>query len=315
MLEAKHLTKVFADFRAVDDISFEIGQGQCIGLLGLNGAGKTTLLRMLACLLSPTSGTARVDGADVTEDSLGVRRRIGFLPENPPLYGEMPVDRFLAFAARLRGVAEAEVEGRVSEALRRCQLEAVAGQTIETLSYGYKKRVGIAQAIVHAPPLVLLDEPIAGLDPAQIVEMRALIRALSGAHTLLLSSHILTEISQTCDRILVMHKGRIAAQGREDELTRKARLGVKLRVKGSREKLEAAVRGLPGVQGLTLGESQGDILEARLECQDDVRPAVAAAVVGAGLGLLELTEASLALEAVFLSLTGQAAGAAREVRA
>ncbi len=305
MLVAKHLTKVFGEFRAVEDVSFEVQQGQCIGLLGLNGAGKTTLLRMLACLLSPTSGTALVDGADVGEDGLKVRERIGFLPEVPPLYGEMSVGRFLAFVARLRRVPPALVEARVKEAVERCQLDGVVEQTIETLSYGFRKRVGIAQAIVHQPPLVLLDEPIAGLDPKQIVEMRELVKRLRGAHTLVLSSHILTEISQTCDRILVMHKGRIAAQGREDELTPKAHLGVRVRVLGAREKLVAALGGVAGLERVEVAEAgAGGVVEARLECREDVRPSVAAAVVGAGLGLLELGESELALESVFLTLIG-----------
>jgi ABC-2 type transport system ATP-binding protein len=304
LLVAKHLTKVFGDFRAVDDVSFEIERGQCIGLLGLNGAGKTTLLRMLACLLSPSSGTALVGGRDVSEDSLGVREGIGFLPEVPPLYGEMSVGRFLAFVARLRRVPAAQVEARVKQAVERCQLDGVVDQTIETLSFGFRKRVGIAQAIVHQPPVVLLDEPIAGLDPKQIVEMRELVKRLHGDHTILLSSHILTEISQTCDRILVMHKGRIAAQGSEDELIPKAHLGVRVRALGSRDKLAAALQGVPGLERVEVAPAAGEVVEARLECREDVRPAVAAAVIGAGLGLLELGESELALESLFLTLIG-----------
>jgi len=304
LLEAKHLTKIYGDFRAVEDVSFDVAKGQCIGLLGLNGAGKTTLLRMLACLLSPTSGTALVGGKDVGEDSLGVRESIGFLPETPPLYGEMQVGRFLAFVARLRRVPAALVEARVNEAVCRCQLDGVVEQTIETLSFGFRKRVGIAQAIVHQPPVVLLDEPIAGLDPKQIVEMRELVKRLHGEHTILLSSHILTEISQTCDRILVMHKGRIAAQGSEDELTPKAHLGVRVRALGTREKLAAALQGVPGLERVEVAPAAGDVVEARLECREDVRPAVAAAVIGAGLGLLELGASELALESVFLTLIG-----------
>ncbi len=306
MIKTSHLTKYFGEFRAVDDASFGIGQGDCVGLLGLNGSGKTTLLRMLTCLLAPSSGLATIDGVDVSEDSFEVRRRIGFLPEIPPLYGEMRVGRFLAFAARLRGVEGAEVDERVGQAIERCRLSDVVEQLIETLSYGFKKRVGIAQAIVHHPPLVVLDEPIAGLDPAQIVEMRELIRTLRGPHTVLLSSHNLSEISQTCDRLLVMHRGRIAAQGAEDELlgsmTRKKR--VRVRLAGDRAKAEQVLGSIEGIDSSRpAGESEGSFA-LDLTSDRDVRQEAARALVQAGLGLLELVEVTDDLESVFLELTG-----------
>ncbi|MBN2496606.1 MAG: ABC transporter ATP-binding protein [Deltaproteobacteria bacterium] len=306
MIAASHLTKSYADCKAVNDVSFTVKQGECVGLLGLNGAGKTTLLRMLACLLAPTAGTARIGEADISVDSIAVRGRIGFLPEEPPLYGEMRVRDFLAFAARLRGVAKGDLAERVDRAISRCRLGDVEQQRIETLSYGFKKRVGIAQAIVHQPPLVLLDEPIAGLDPAQIVEMRDLIRALRGQHTLLLSSHILHEISQTCDRILVMHRGQVAAQGTEEELTGK--LGSKLRIRldaaGSRGALEKALGGLEGLEAIEIEARPEDRLSAELVCSRDLRRDAARAVVEAGLGLEVLTLLRGDLESVFLKLTG-----------
>lgn len=306
MIRTNHLTKLFGTFQAVEDVSFEIEQGECVGLLGLNGAGKTTLLRMLTCLLAPTSGSASVDGVDVGEDSFGVRRRIGFLPEVPPLYGEMSVAAFLGFVARLRDVPGPLVTERVERALSRCQLERVQQQPIDTLSYGYKKRVGIAQAIVHQPPLVILDEPIAGLDPAQIVEMRELIRDLSGQHTLLLSSHILSEISQTCDRILVMHRGRIAAQGTEEELLGSLSKQHKLRVQltGDRARAEEILAGIEGIQERTPLADSDDGVGWLITASKDVRAEVARALVGGGLELLELALARDDLESVFLRLTG-----------
>ncbi len=305
MIETKKLTKNFGRYRAVDNVSFKIEQGECVGLLGLNGAGKTTLLRMLTCLLAPTSGTAMVDGLDVAGSSLEVRSRMGFLPEVPPLYGEMLVGQFLSFVARLRGVASSSVPEHVKNALDRCQLNDVAQQRIDTLSYGYRKRVGIAQAIVHRPPIVVLDEPIAGLDPAQIVEMREMIRNLTGEHTVLLSSHILGEISQTCDRILVMHKGKIAAQGTEEQLlgnlANTQRLSV--RIMGDRAKAESALKSADGVSILDVSQGHDGSLLVNVQSAKDVRARVAKAIVDSGLDLLELTQVKHDLEAVFLQLT------------
>jgi ABC-2 type transport system ATP-binding protein len=311
MIKTNHLSKYYGTFRAADDVSIEIAQGECVGLLGLNGAGKTTLLRMLTCLLTPTAGSASIDGLDVSESSFQVRRRIGFLPESPPLYGEMAVDRFLAFAARLRRVPSADVEQNVRHTISRCQLADVATQAIETLSWGFKKRVGIAQALVHQPPLVVLDEPIAGLDPAQIVEMRELIKTLRGEHTILLSSHILGEISQTCDRILVMHAGRIAAQGTENELVGSFAENRRLRITvlGDHEKVGQVLTSLAGAGELQIIAAPEAGVEGPLTLElgvtDDIRSDVARALVGAGLDLLELQELHDDLESVFLRLTGK----------
>lgn len=312
MIETKHLTKDYEDLRAVDDVSLSIERGQCVGLLGLNGAGKTTLLRMLCGLLTPSEGDIRIDGLDATEETLSVRGRIGFLPENPPLYPEMSVAKFLRFAALLRGVPALGVDARVQETAQRCQIADRLHDRIETLSYGYRKRVGIAQAIVHQPALVILDEPIAGLDPRQIVEMRELVRSLRGEHTVLLSSHNLPEISQTCDKLLVMDRGRIIQQGSEHELAELLgrRRRVLLQVRGERARVKdtlARVQGVSGVQ--ILGEADG-VVEAEIESAADVREEAARAVIGAGLGLLRLSRKELDLEGVFLRLTGGREGQA-----
>jgi ABC-2 type transport system ATP-binding protein len=305
MIRVSYLTKCYGELRAVDEQSFEIAQGECVGLLGLNGAGKTTLLRMLSCLLTPTSGAASIDGFDVSDQPDEVRRRIGFLPETPPLYGEMDVDRFLAFTAQLRGVDASLVDERVAQAIERCRLQAVARQRIDTLSFGYRKRVGIAQAIVHQPPLVILDEPIAGLDPAQIVDMRALIRSLHGKHTILLSSHILSEISQTCDRILLIHRGRIAAQGSEEELLASLAQAsrIRIQVSGDRARCEEVLGGIDGLDEFHLIGEAGGAFSLELSSAGDIRAKVARALIEADLDLLELSGALDDLESVFLKLT------------
>jgi ABC-2 type transport system ATP-binding protein len=306
MITTTNLIKDFGDLRAVDDVSFDIQQGECVGLLGLNGAGKTTLLRIIACLLTPTGGRMTVDGADVDTAPELIRRRIGYLPEEPPLYGEMTVQRFLTFVARLRQVPSDQVAYRVSEAARQCQLQGVLHQSIETLSYGYRKRVGIAQAIVHRPPLVILDEPIAGLDPAQIVEMRDMVRGLSGEHTVVLSSHILTEISQTCDRILVMHRGRIVASGTEDELSAGLRGEFRLavQVRGEREAVRKALEGVEGISSFKVTGEKDDVIVLEVRTGEDIRAELSRALVQGDLGLLELSRQADKLESIFLNLTG-----------
>jgi ABC-2 type transport system ATP-binding protein len=305
MITATDLTKNYGELRAIDRISFEISRGECVGLLGLNGAGKTTLLRVLSCLLTPTAGQVTVDGKDVTQSADHVRAMIGYLPEDPPLYTEMKVGKFLEFAARLRGIPRSDVGGRVQDAARRCKLEDKIHQRIETLSYGYRKRVGIAQAIVHNPPLVILDEPIAGLDPAQIVDMRELVRGLRGQHTVVLSSHILTEISQTCDRILVMQEGRIVGSGTEDELTsglsKEHKLSV--HVRGPREKVQKVLDGLEAGDFKVI-EVHEDVLRLEITTSGDIRAALSRAVVESGLDLLGLTRVQDQLETTFLRITG-----------
>jgi ABC-2 type transport system ATP-binding protein len=312
MIEIRHLTKDYGDLRAVDGVSLSIERGQCVGLLGLNGAGKTTLLRMLCGLLTPSEGDILVDGLDAAEEALSVRGRIGFLPENPPLYPEMTVAALLRFAALLRGVPAVGVEARVEETAQRCQLADRLGDRIENLSFGYRKRVGIAQAIVHQPALVVLDEPIAGLDPRQIVQMRELVRSLRGEHTVLLSSHNLPEISQTCDKLLVMDHGRIIQQGSEHELAELfgRRRRVRLQVRGDRQRVKDVLGKVAGVSGVEiLGEAEG-VVEAELDSASDVREEAARAVIGAGLGLLQLSRKEMDLEGVFLRLTGSQEGRA-----
>jgi gliding motility-associated transport system ATP-binding protein len=310
MIEVRDLFKFYGERRAVGPLSFEIKKGEIVGLLGLNGAGKTTALRVLSCDLIPSSGTVLVDGLDVVEQPREVRRRIGYLPDTPPLYGEMTVREYLVFAARLRGVPASEADGRAKAALASAQLDEVRDELVSSLSHGFRQRVGIAQAVVHAPRLLILDEPISGLDPVQIVEMRQLLRGLGGEHTIVLSSHILTEISETCDRLLVIGDGTIVASGTEEELSRSllgaahVELTVRAPSEGGAREVLAKVEGVRDVELVSPPRERGDgVFTFRLDADRDVREVVSKALVSAGMGLLELTRRKHELEKIFLRLT------------
>jgi len=310
MIEVDKLSKYFGERAAIRDLSFSIAKGEVVGFLGLNGAGKTTTLRILGCLLLPTSGTVRVDGLEVTQNPYEIRRRIGFLPDVPPLYPEMTVASYLAFAARLRQVPARETAARVAEAEDKTALREVHGEVISELSHGYRQRVGLAQAIVHKPALLILDEPSAGLDPAQIVEMRNLLHGLRGEHTVLISSHFLTEISQTCDRLLVIHNGELVGQGSESELATAMGQGgnaIEVEVRGQPADLAERLAKLPAVSkahGRTTSEGT-TVFE--IAASADVRAEVARLLVSTGCDLLRLTRSESRLESIFMNLT-QAGG-------
>jgi gliding motility-associated transport system ATP-binding protein len=304
MIQVRELTKYYGERPAIRDLSFDIQRGEVIGFLGLNGAGKTTTLKILGCVLLPTSGRVVVDGLDVTERPHEVRKRIGFLPDKPPLYDEMTVGAYLGFAARLRGVAARDTAARVTEAEEKTGLREKHDDVIATLSHGYRQRVGLAQALVHKPALLILDEPTAGLDPVQIVEMRNLMRRLRGEHTLLISSHFLSEISQTCDRLLVIQSGEIVAQGSEEELASSlASPGeIELEVRAPAERAVNAVKSVSGVLGVSvLSEQQGEVA-LRVQARTDLRPALVRAVVSHGLDLLRLDRSASRLESIFIQL-------------
>jgi ABC-2 type transport system ATP-binding protein len=308
MIVVDKVSKYYGSRRAVADLTFEIRAGECIGFLGLNGAGKSTTLRLLSCLLLPTSGRISVRGFDVVTHPHEIRKLIGYLPDTPPLYLEMTVREYLDFAGRLRGLEGAELTKMRERAASLCSLKDVLQQPISQLSHGYRQRVGIAQAIIHGPSLLILDEPIQGLDPVQIVEMRNMIGALRGEHTILLSTHILSEIEATCDRILVMHQGRIAAQGTEEELA--ARLlktrSLEIEVRGNAELLTAALAPIPAVHKLHVVPHNDSIVRAFVEVDDAAREQVSRAIFEAGLGLLSMQGQSTGLEAVFLQLSNSA---------
>jgi ABC-2 type transport system ATP-binding protein len=306
VIEIHDLYKYYGDRRAVGPLSFTIEAGEVVGLLGLNGAGKTTTLRILACDLLPSSGQVRVDGLDVVDHPHEVRARIGYLPDRPPLYDEMTVRAFLLFAARLRGMAPDDAARRVPEVIETAELQDVAADLIGSLSHGFKQRVGIAQAIIHKPRLLVLDEPISGLDPVQIVEMRSLLRGLKGEHTILLSSHILSEISETCDRILVIRDGEIGAQGTADELSKRLLQGVRFTITARGDAKEAldVARGVDGVSSAEPAsgvDAKGETT-LEIEAERDIRAELCAALVQRGLGILELRRGERELESVFLRL-------------
>lgn len=320
MIEIQELYKYYGDQRVVGPLTTSIARGEIIGLLGLNGAGKTTTLRILACDLLPTSGRVAVAGLDVVEQPDLVKAKVGYLPDRPPLYDDQSVSDYLTFTARLRGVPAGKTAKLVAEALELTELTDVSKKIIGTLSHGYKQRVGIAQAIVHEPDFVVLDEPISGLDPVQIVEMRELVKSLKGEHTVVLSSHILSEISETCDRILVINAGKIEWSGTERELSvalrQGTRVAITVRVPGASEeearaKASEVARGVPGVSAVDAAssvESGPGIAAITVRGEGDLRDGLCRALVQADVGVLAIGREQ-ELESMFLELLGEGDGA------
>src|SRR5215510_12912801 len=313
MIRATNLSKFYGGKRALGPLSFEIADGETVGFLGLNGAGKTTALRILACDLRPSAGTIEVGDVDAVADPHEVRKRIGFLPENPPLYADMVVSDYLRFAGELRGMSKADVKRRLPEVLEIADIGDVAGDMIATLSHGYRQRVGVAQAIIHDPKFLILDEPTRGLDPVQIVEMRNLIHDLKQNHTVLISSHILTEISQTCDRLLVLGRGKIIGAGSEQDLATSEseirQVTVVVRAPAGddpRSQIRTVLAAIDGVKAVADPYEQGGGLAFALETAKDCRAEVGRAVVQAKLDLLKLDYARSELENTFIRLVGGA---------
>ncbi len=307
MIEVESLTKRYGRTTAVDGVSFRVEKGEVLGFLGPNGAGKTTTMRILTCYLPPTEGTARVAGYDVFKQPLEVKRRVGYLPETPPLYPDMSVRGYLDFCARIKGVPAKERRTRVSDAIEKCRVGEVQRTLIGKLSKGYRQRVGLAQAILHNPDVLILDEPTAGLDPKQIIETRELIRGLAGTHTVILSTHILPEVSMTCGRVVIINKGRVVAEDTPQNLTRRLRGAGSLRVEaqGDEAGLVAAAKAVPGVLSVQQhGVHDGIVsLEVESESGKDVRAELARAVVTKGYGLVGLQQMGMSLEEIFLQLT------------
>jgi ABC-2 type transport system ATP-binding protein len=306
MIVAGHISKYYGDRAAVSDVSFTIREGEVVGLLGLNGAGKTTILKVLSGLLLPTAGSVRIGELDMALHPERARARIGFLPEQPPLYPEMTVEAYLRFVAHIKGYG-GDVSVAIDDAVEAADLTSVRRQRIGTLSYGFQRRVGIAQAVVHKPALILLDEPTSGLDPVQIVQMRNLIRGLRGKNTLLVSSHVLREIHQVCDRIFVLQEGQIAAEGSEEELAGRLATTTQLtvEVRAAADALKEALGRVQGVRGHQIGKEEQGITQATVELEQDTREELARTLVEAGLGLRRLERVQLELESIFMKLTGR----------
>src|SRR5579872_1885848 len=315
MINVKSLTKKYAHNTAVDQISFEIQKGQIVGFLGPNGAGKTTTMRMLTCFLTPTAGTATVAGFDVLEQPHEVKKHIGYLPETPPVYPEMRIGEYLSFVGQLKGLSGVELRNRVGYSCERCAIADVRDKIIGKLSKGYRQRVGLAQAIIHNPDVLILDEPTAGLDPKQINETRDLIKSLAGDHTIILSTHILPEVSQTCEQVIIISKGKIVATDSVSNLQQRARSGesVLVEVAGRNGSLDPAAvqHKLEQIAGVSRVVAKADgqkrvIFEVEASIRG-VRGEVARAVVESGWDLNELRPTALSLEEIFLQLTGSEA--------
>jgi ABC-2 type transport system ATP-binding protein len=321
MITVKDLTKRYAHTTAVDQISFSVTKGQIVGFLGPNGAGKTTTMRMLTCFLPPSSGTANVAGFDVLDQPLEVKRRIGYLPEAPPIYPEMETSEYLNFVGRLKGLSGAELQRRVDYVSERCAIADVRKKLLGKLSKGYRQRVGLAQAIIHNPDVLILDEPTAGLDPKQINETRDLIKSLAGDHTIILSTHILPEVEQTCEQVIIINKGKLVATDSVRNLQARARGAESILLEvgvGSGvvepSLVQQTLEEVSGVSRVLVKDThdRGMVFEVESQKGQLVRGDLARAVVGAGWDLNELRSAAMSLEEVFLQLTGSEAAAEPE---
>jgi ABC-2 type transport system ATP-binding protein len=313
MIEVEHLSKIYGSTSAITDVTFSVEPGEILGLLGPNGAGKTTTMRILAGYLPATNGNARIAGYDVHENSLAVRQRIGYLPETPPLYPDMTVEGFLHFVAQIKGVPAGDRANKVLAAIKRCNLEDKRRVIIRKLSKGYRQRVGIAQAIVHDPPAIILDEPTVGLDPRQIIEVRNLIKSLAGTHTIILSTHILPEVSMTCSRVAIINRGKVVATNTPENLMTQLTggSGYELEIEGEAALAKQVLQNVPGVSLIeslpTAGGHQPQTNRAylRVISQPGKEPGkdIVATLVRTGFGLHELRRVNATLEDVFLQLT------------
>jgi ABC-2 type transport system ATP-binding protein len=308
LIEVQELTKAYGSVTAVDHVSFTVNRGEILGFLGPNGAGKTTTMRILSGFMPATSGTAKIAGFDVFNDSLEVRRRIGYLPEVPPVYPDMSVESYLDFVTQIKSVPPEKRRDRIDDALAKTSLVDKRDELIKRLSRGYRQRVGIAQALVHDPEVIILDEPTVGLDPKQIIEVRHLIKGLAGTHTIILSTHILPEVSMTCDRVVIINKGKIAAVDTPQNLTRQLKGGQRIRLEVNapeaalREAL-SQVQGAGRIQVESAGSDGHLAVNVEAAAGKDIRSDLAAKIVEKGWPLFELRGISLSLEDIFLQLT------------
>ncbi|MDJ0795228.1 MAG: ABC transporter ATP-binding protein [Calothrix sp. MO_167.B12] len=316
MIEVEHLSKIYGSTPAISDITFKVEPGEILGFLGPNGAGKTTTMRILAGYLPATSGTARIAGYDVHENSLLVRQQIGYLPETPPLYPEMTVEGFLHFVARIKGVSPGDRADKVKSAMERCNLQDKRHTIIRKLSKGYRQRVGIAQAIVHDPPAIILDEPTVGLDPRQIIEVRNLIKNLAGSHTIILSTHILPEVSMTCSRVAIINRGKVVATNTPENLMTEltGSSSYELEITGETQLAQQLLQNVPGVGSIEVlptperfapsadGENRAHL---QIISQPGREPGkdIATVLIQSGFGLHEMRRMNATLEDVFLQLT------------
>ena len=306
MIDVKNLSKNYGSFEAVKDVSFFIDKGEVVGFLGPNAAGKTTTMRILTCYMPATQGSVSVAGFDVFDNPMSVKKRVGYLPEHPPLYPEMTVESYLSFVGKIKGLSGKILKMKLDKVLERTSTAEVRSNLIANLSKGFKQRVGLAQALIHDPEVLVLDEPTVGLDPKQIIEVRELIKELGEDHTIILSTHILPEVSATCGRVIIINKGKIVAEDTPENLTSglQGQERIEIEVDGPSNKVLAALSKIKGVLKVS-EDGDGSIkrYKIELEKEPDVRKAVAASVVNNGWGLLEMKSSGLSLEEIFLQLT------------
>jgi len=308
MIQTKDLTKYYGDFPAITNVTFSVERGEILGFLGPNGAGKTTTMKILTGFMPPTSGTASIAGYDVVTNSLEARRRIGYLPETVPLYGDMTVEDYLEFMGTIRGMSKKRLRQRIKEVIDICKLEEYQSTHIGKLSKGFRQRTGIAQAILHEPEVLILDEPTIGIDPIQVVETRQLIKSLGQEHTLIVSTHILPEVSMICQRVIIIHEGQLIAVDRPENLSERLRgtERIKLEVRGPAGEVMNALRDIPGVQDVsrTSGSTDGvNTYTVDSRKGADLREQIASTIVHRGWGLLHLEAEAMTLEEIFLKLT------------
>ena len=314
MIEVQHVTKRYGSVTAVDDVSFQVERGEILGFLGPNGAGKTTTMRILTGYIPPTEGKAIVAGFDLLEQPVEAKRRTGYLPETPPLYPEMTVAEYLTFVARINGISGLERKAQVDSAMERTHVQEMATRHCGKLSKGYRQRVGLAQAILHNPDVLILDEPTAALDPKQIIDTRELIKSLAGDHTIILSTHILPEVAQTCQRVVIINNGRLVAVDTPDNLTKRLRGSetIYLQIDAAGADPFAMLQGAPGVTRVAVTDQHDGAVGYEVESLrgEDVRRELARLVVSHGWGLLELRPLRMSLEEIFLDLTTEEGGEA-----
>ena len=305
-IEVNNLTKYYGDYPAIEDISFTVNKGEILGFLGPNAAGKTTTMRILTGFMPPSGGNAKIAGYDVVSQSLEARRQIGYLPESVPLYTDMTVEDYLDFMGKIRGMDSNRRKKRIDDVISICRLEEYKSSIIGKLSKGFRQRVGISQAILHEPQVLILDEPTIGIDPIQVVETRNLIKDLGGEHTVVLSSHILPEVSAVCERVIIIHEGQVVAEDRPDNLSNRLRAShrIEVDVRGPVSEVTPSLRNVPGVREVThSGNNELSSYIIQSDGEDSIREEIATLIANRGWGLLRLQPTNMSLEEIFLSLT------------
>lgn len=306
MIKVEHLTRKYGDFVALGDVSFELKEGEIVGLLGPNGAGKTTLLRILVSFLKPSAGEVEIEGMNVKNPLMEqkIKSKIGYLPEQAPLYEDMLVSEYLEFIGKMQGIGEADIDTKVDAVIKKCALVPKKNAEISTLSKGYRQRVGIAQALIHNPKIIILDEPTTGLDPKQRIEIRDLIKEIGKDRTVILSSHILSEVQSTCSRVIIISQGKIVADGNPETLEKESKGNVLIKIEIQDESLSLLDK-LRNMEGVDAIKSEGKMISLEVGEERDIRAQVAKTVVESGAGLLALEKEETSLEDIFINLTNQ----------